>query len=311
MATKPLEAYQYDVCLSFAGEDREYVSAVAQRLQASDARIFYDEYEEVDLWGKDLYEHLDHIYKDSARFCVMFVSKHYAAKLWTNHERKSAQERAFKENSEYILPARFDDTAIPGLRDTVGYIDLRRKVPEEFAQLVLDKIKRTRLANSVLKLQTGLPIKTHRDTQLGYEISFLSNWEPADGPGESTLFLKRKGKEQLSVMHVNVANFTGDTDEFFRQMKETPAAYFEKFQTRFPDAEVIEHGDTYLGSFPGYYLFVSYSISNLDISVDFVAFQVFGIHNGRIYLITCEIWAKDFQEVFTECRAMIATFNYR
>jgi len=311
MATKPLEAYQYDVCLSFAGEDREYVSAVAQQPQASGARIFYDEYHEVDLWGKDLYEHLDHIYKDSARFCVMFVSKHYAAKLWTNHERKSAQERAFKENSEYILPARFDDTAIPGLRDTVGCIDLQRKTPEEFTQLVLGKIERTRLANSIPKPLIGLPIKTHRDIQLGYEISFLSNWEPADGPGESALFLKRKGNEQLSVMHVNVANFTGDTDEFFRQMKEAPATYITKFQERFPDAEVIEHGETSLGSFPGYYLFIYYSISNLDISVDFVAVQVFGIHGGRIFLITCEVWAKDFQEVFAECRAMIATFNYR
>ena len=30
----------------------------------------------------------------------MFLSKEYANKLWTNHERKSAQERAFKEKKE-------------------------------------------------------------------------------------------------------------------------------------------------------------------------------------------------------------------
>jgi hypothetical protein len=116
--------YDYDVCFSFAGEDRQYVEQVAEYTKNLGIRVFYDFYEEVDLWGKDLYEHLDDVYKNSARYCVLFASRFYAKKLWTNHQRKSAQERAFKENSEYILPAKFDDTPIPGIRDTVGYVDL-------------------------------------------------------------------------------------------------------------------------------------------------------------------------------------------
>jgi hypothetical protein len=48
------------VCLSFAGEDRNYVSEVAEELTKKEVRVFYDKYEEVDLWGKELYEHLDH-----------------------------------------------------------------------------------------------------------------------------------------------------------------------------------------------------------------------------------------------------------
>ena len=131
---------EYDVCLSFAGDDREYVSKVASELKKNGVRVFYDEYEELNLWGKDLYVHLDDVYKNAARYCVIFVSVHYANKLWTNHERQSAQERAFKENTEYILPARFDDTPIPGLRDTVGYIDLHGRSPEDFARLITEKI---------------------------------------------------------------------------------------------------------------------------------------------------------------------------
>lgn len=132
--------YEYDVCFSFAGEDRTYVEKVADKLKKEGIRVFYDLYEEVSLWGKDLYEHLDDVYKNSARFCVLFASEHYAKKLWTNHERKSAQERAFRENSEYILPARFDKTPIPGLRDTVGYIDLANKSPEELSDLIMEKV---------------------------------------------------------------------------------------------------------------------------------------------------------------------------
>lgn len=70
----------------------------------------------------------------------MFISKHYREKLWTNHERKSAQSRAFQESQEYVLPARFDDTEIPGLANTVGYISLEKRTPEEFAALVEEKL---------------------------------------------------------------------------------------------------------------------------------------------------------------------------
>ncbi|WP_206919918.1 TIR domain-containing protein, partial [Alicyclobacillus suci] len=75
------------------------------------------------------------------KYCVMFISKHYKEKLWTNHERKSAQARAFHEKGEYILPARFDDTVIPGVRLTTGYIDLRERTPEDLARLIGKKVK--------------------------------------------------------------------------------------------------------------------------------------------------------------------------
>jgi len=85
---------------------------------------------------------LDEVYRKRAMFCVMFISKHYAAKRWANHERQSAQARAFKENKEYILPVRLDDTEIPGVRETVGYIDLRKTSIEDLAELTLQKMKK-------------------------------------------------------------------------------------------------------------------------------------------------------------------------
>ncbi len=133
--------FDYDVCLSFAGEDRDYVREVADALQAKGVRVFFDEYEAVNLWGKDLYEHLDEVYRRSARYCILFISSAYANKVWTSHERKSAQARALREGIEYILPARFDDTEIPGLRNTVGYVDLRGLSAVDFARMVAKKIK--------------------------------------------------------------------------------------------------------------------------------------------------------------------------
>jgi hypothetical protein len=46
--------FQYDVALSFAGEDRQYVSDIADRLRNNGIRVFYDLYEQATLWGKDL-----------------------------------------------------------------------------------------------------------------------------------------------------------------------------------------------------------------------------------------------------------------
>jgi len=133
--------YEYDVALSFAGEERAYVEKVAFILKTNKIKVFYDAFEEAKLWGKNLYEYLDEIYQRKAKYCIIFISKNYAEKLWTTHERKSAQERAFKDNEEYILPVRFDNTDIPGIRSTVGYVDLHNKSPEELCDLIKQKLK--------------------------------------------------------------------------------------------------------------------------------------------------------------------------
>lgn len=131
---------QFDVALSFAGEDRSYVEKVAHTLMKMGIRVFYDKYELITLWGKDLYTHLMDVYQGKARYTIIFCSKYYAEKLWTNHERRAAQAKAFESNVEYILPARFDDTKIPGILSTTGFIDLNEYSPEVFAQLVKKKI---------------------------------------------------------------------------------------------------------------------------------------------------------------------------
>lgn len=131
---------KYDIALSFAGDDRTYVDRVANLLRRRGVRYFYDLHEEAKLWGKDLYEHLTNIYQHEARFMIMFVSQHYAAKRWPTHERKAAQARAFREQGEYILPAKFDDTEIPGLLPTTGYVKLTDKSPEQLVELICSKL---------------------------------------------------------------------------------------------------------------------------------------------------------------------------
>lgn len=136
----------YDVCLSFAGEQRDYVERIASELKKLGLDVFYDQDEEVapKLWGRDLGEYLDYIYRRGSRFCLMFISADYAEKAWTRHERRSALARVIEEGGDYLLPARFDDTELPGLRPTTGYLDLRQVAPATVVEFVLKKLGASR-----------------------------------------------------------------------------------------------------------------------------------------------------------------------
>lgn len=132
---------KYDIALSFAGEDRKYVDHVANLLKNNGISVFYDSFETANMWGKDLYQYLMDVYRNKALFSVMFISEAYKKKLWTgNVEMKAMQARAFEENKEYILPARFDDTEIEGVLPTTGYIDLRVIDPEQLVSLIEKKL---------------------------------------------------------------------------------------------------------------------------------------------------------------------------
>ena len=134
---------EFDVTLSFAGEDRHHAEDLAKLLKVGGYSVFYDEFQRAKLWGKDLYQYFSEIYKDRARYCVMFLSKYFAQKLWAQHELQSAQARAFQENTEYILPIRIDDTEIPGILPTVGYLDLSKMNIEQVHQILVDKLQGT------------------------------------------------------------------------------------------------------------------------------------------------------------------------
>jgi len=150
--------YDFDVTLSFAGEDRVYVDAVAMHLRSLDINVFYDKLEEISLWGKNLYLYLDEIYQRRAEFCVVFASQNYVQKAWAKHELQSAYSRALNSKTEYILPARFDETELPGLILATSYVELQGKEPHEFAQMIARKIgKNLDFENTLSYLRSELP----------------------------------------------------------------------------------------------------------------------------------------------------------
>jgi len=132
--------YKYQVALSFAGEDREYVDKVAELLKENGISVFYDKFEQVDLWGKDLGIHFDYVYRRQSQYFIPFISTHYREKIWTHYEVRTAIARAIENKEEYILPVKFDDTELDGIRSTLGYLDIRNTSPEELANKIIQKL---------------------------------------------------------------------------------------------------------------------------------------------------------------------------
>ncbi len=122
--TRTVAKFRYDVAVSFSGDDRVVAREMAAECKSRGLRVFYDEYERADLWGKDLAIHLDTIYRKMAKYCIILVSSAYATNVWTDHELRSALSRSLVEHEEYILPVRLDGTDLPGLRPTTGYLRL-------------------------------------------------------------------------------------------------------------------------------------------------------------------------------------------
>ncbi len=184
------EEFDYDLALSFAGEDRAYVEQLSTFLKEFGVNIFYDKYYEADLWGKDLYVHLHNVYQNSSRYCLIFISKYYKEKLWTNHERESAQARAFSENNEYILPIKLDDTEIPGIRRTTGYIDARQKKLEEIGEIILTKLGLKDELDNILQTLNHYLAPSYQITVDGPNLNFISEEEDFEASYPIRLFLE-------------------------------------------------------------------------------------------------------------------------
>ena len=127
------KVWRYDICLSFAGEQRGYVEQVASAMADSQVKVFYDGFAEEGMWGKELAVYLEGVYYSASRYCMIFASREYVAKRWPMFERAHAIARQIEDRGDYILPVTMDGTRVPGLPTTVFYEDARKKSPQEIA----------------------------------------------------------------------------------------------------------------------------------------------------------------------------------
>lgn len=124
--------HQYDVALSFAGEQREFANSLFKHLEQSGIDVFYDKKFEGVLWGKKLTFALKKIFFNSS-FAIVLNSKQYREKIWPKVEWQTIVSRSVLEEREYALVVSFDDEKLEGIDHDVVYLKASENTPKEIA----------------------------------------------------------------------------------------------------------------------------------------------------------------------------------
>jgi hypothetical protein len=97
--------YNYDVALSFAGEDRKHAASLSRLLVERGFSVFYDADRRATLWGKTT-SAFQKIYGPQSRYVIPFIAKHYVRKSWTQFEFEAAKREEAQRRRGSDLRAR-------------------------------------------------------------------------------------------------------------------------------------------------------------------------------------------------------------
>jgi hypothetical protein len=171
--TPALKAYAFDVAVSFAGEDREFVGEIVRQITAANARVFCDSDFSAGIRGEELPGRLEQVYRKKTSHAAIFISKFYAEKMWTRYERRAILNGAHESSGIHIIAVRLDDTALPGLRSAIDCLDARWVGVTGVAEAILTKlgIIRTQPAGTLARVP-----RTEAESQL-LLITRPTGWE--------------------------------------------------------------------------------------------------------------------------------------
>lgn len=133
---------RFKIALSFPGEHRIFVEQVAARLadQIGHDRVLYDRYYEAEFARPDLDTYLQRLYHDESELIAVFLCADYERKEWCGLEWRAIRDLIKKRQASTVMPLRFDNTEIPGLFSTDGYVWIDSRSPQEIADLILQRI---------------------------------------------------------------------------------------------------------------------------------------------------------------------------
>lgn len=129
--------YKYDVAISYASEQRQYVFELSQELQKLNLDVFADFIEPERLWGSYLPEELRKIYYNESKIIIIFLSNEYVQKGYTLFESRIAMEKSLTNLPFLII--KYDDVELPWLNTTIGYVNWGEYSLSELAKMIQKK----------------------------------------------------------------------------------------------------------------------------------------------------------------------------
>lgn len=141
------------VAFSFAGEQRDFVRAIAEAVEIRLGRgaVFFDEWFEHCIAGDDADLKLQNIYGQGCELAVICVSQPYGLKPWTLAEHRAIRARCMKcstsldkRERDSVLPIRVGDGEVDGILFNAIVPDVRSRNPSESAELIVARLSLVR-----------------------------------------------------------------------------------------------------------------------------------------------------------------------
>jgi hypothetical protein len=141
--TGRVEEMRFRVALSFPGEKREYVAAVAAEVKKRLGRdtVFYDRDFTAQLARPNLDTLLQRIYLSNSDLVVVFLCAEYERKEWCGLEWRAIRNIIKNKNDHAIMFMRFDHADISGAFSIDGYVDLDEFTPLEAARMIVERVR--------------------------------------------------------------------------------------------------------------------------------------------------------------------------
>lgn len=133
---------RFRIAFSFAGEVREFVENTANILAAQFGQdnILYDKFHESEFARWNLGIYLPKLYGEQSDLIVAVLSSAYEEKRWTGWEWVHIYGLLTKADGYRVLTSRFKYAQADGLSPTSAFIELDNKTPEQFAELILERL---------------------------------------------------------------------------------------------------------------------------------------------------------------------------
>ncbi|HCL3427726.1 TPA: TIR domain-containing protein [Pseudomonas aeruginosa] len=150
--TGRVEEMRFRVALSFPGEKREYVAAVATEVKKRLGRdaVFYDKDFTAQLARPNLDTLLQRIYLNNSDLVVVFLCAEYERKEWCGLEWRAIRNIIKNKNDHAIMFMRFDRADVSGAFSIDGYVDLDEHTPLEAARMVVERVRLNDLPPTVV-----------------------------------------------------------------------------------------------------------------------------------------------------------------
>ena len=137
------QRYEFDVAVSFAGAQRDYVERFVEACDELGMTVFYDRRMTVRLWGRNLIHEFREVYGgERARYVVAFISADYLNGSYPLDELTAAVEQGLHRRDGYVLPVTMGAVTIPRtlLSPAIGYLSADDLTPVEVAESLRERL---------------------------------------------------------------------------------------------------------------------------------------------------------------------------